>query len=214
MQGFIPLHFFLYIEVLILTNFYEGITGLFSEVESVFSSMKTKYPDEVKCRQGCDDCCHAFFDVSLAEAVLIKDALSKLSPDALNALTIRAERAQSECRAIENKLAGENCTPSKKEISTLRVRCPMLENDSTCAVYNQRPVTCRVYGLPTSIEGKGHVCGFSGFDMGNAYPTIKLDMINNYLLDLSRIAVNEFSLNGQPEKRHLIYKIILTKESI
>ena len=50
----------------------------------------------------------------------------------------------------------------------------------------RRPITCRLYGVPTSIHGKAHVCGQCGFKKGGAYPTVALDRIQDRLADLSR----------------------------
>ena len=48
----------------------------------------------------------------------------------------------------------------------------MLGPDDRCVLYEQRPVTCRLYGVPTAIHGKAHVCGKCGFARGGAYPTV------------------------------------------
>jgi hypothetical protein len=53
-------------------------------------------------------------------------------------------------------------------------------------LYENRPVTCRLYGVPLSIRGKGHVCGKCRFTAGTAYPTVALDRIQERLADLSR----------------------------
>ena len=66
-----------------------------------------------------------------------------------------------------------------------RVRCPLLDEKKRCELYAFRPITCRLYGIPTSIAGKGHTCGLSGFKEGLAYPTVKLEKIQQRLYDLS-----------------------------
>jgi hypothetical protein len=54
------------------------------------------------------------------------------------------------------------------------------------------PITCRLYGIPTAIGGKGHTCGLSGFTKGKSYPTVNLDAIHQafliFLLNLSSIS--------------------------
>jgi len=72
-------------------------------------------------------------------------------------------------------------------------------------------VTCRVYGLPSSIGGKGHVCGYSGFDTGKTYPAVKPDKIWEYLVALSAGVAKKIteidSNNGR--KRFFLHDIIL-----
>jgi len=66
-----------------------------------------------------------------------------------------------------------------------RVRCPLLGAKNRCHLYAFRPITCRLYGIPTSIQGSGHTCGLSGFIEGNAYPTVNLDVIHRKLFEIS-----------------------------
>ncbi len=63
-----------------------------------------------------------------------------------------------------------------------RVRCPMLNDAQMCEIYEFRPLTCKLYGIPTAIGGKGYTCGLSGFEKGEKYPTASLDKIQNRLL--------------------------------
>ena len=90
-----------------------------------------------------------------------------------------------------------------------RIRCPMLADDRRCAIYQLRPLTCRAYGLPLSISGRGHVCGLSGFTQGTDYPTIKMDNINGYLLELSETLVTEMGLaTERASKRIFLHEIV------
>ena len=52
-------------------------------------------------------------------------------------------------------------------------------------MYDERPVTCRLYGVPTAIGGKSHTCGKTGFLQGKPYPTVALDKMQQRLADLS-----------------------------
>jgi hypothetical protein len=54
-----------------------------------------------------------------------------------------------------------------------------------CDFYEYRPITCRLYGIPTSIGGIGHTCGKSGFVEGQQYPTVNLDIIQKKLYEIS-----------------------------
>ena len=71
------------------------------------------------------------------------------------------------------------------EIAAERVRCPLLNDDDMCDLYEYRPITCRLYGMPTSIGGIGHTCGKSGFVEGKPYPTVNLDVIQKRLYEIS-----------------------------
>ncbi len=48
-------------------------------------------------------------------------------------------------------------------------------------MYEYRPITCRVYGIPTSTAGASHICGRTNFVQGKAYPTLNMDKIYTQL---------------------------------
>ncbi len=68
---------------------------------------------------------------------------------------------------------------------TERIRCPLLNKDNQCDLYASRPVTCRLYGIPTAIGGRGHTCGLSAFNTGESYPTVNLEQVHAKLHELS-----------------------------
>ncbi len=77
------------------------------------------------------------------------------------------------------------------QLAQERVRCPFLNDENLCDLYDRRPITCRVYGVPTSIGGTARICGLSGFKKGTAYPTVNLDTINDRLFEMSRDLLQE-----------------------
>ena len=89
------------------------------------------------------------------------------------------------------------------DAATMRMRCPLLGDDGLCELYDARPITCRLYGIPTVIGNQGHVCGFSGFKEGMKYPTVKLDKIQKALQDMS-LAI-ERGVQSRFDKLHEVY---------
>ena len=71
------------------------------------------------------------------------------------------------------------------DIARERVRCPMLSEGDLCAVYDARPITCRLYGAPQDIGGSLKVCGKTGFTPGGKYPAVKTARIQDRLFALS-----------------------------
>lgn len=195
------------------TKFFLTMVRLLRQVDQSFATMQEKFQDEVCCHPGCDDCCHACFSVSFAEALLMKYAIANLSVPQKDVLGQRARAAEAQFSILENKIGSQGPDAKKEIVSTFRLRCPFLLPDSCqCLVYDFRPATCRVYGLPTSIGNQGHVCGLSGFAKGTIYPTIKLDNINSYLDSLSEEAVRELDLHIDSGKRYFIHQIVLQEE--
>jgi Fe-S-cluster containining protein len=88
---------------------------------------------------------------------------------------------------------GEGKSPEEVflQLANERVRCPLLSDDDECDLYENRPITCRVYGIPTSIGGKPYTCEKSAFKEGTAYPTVNLDKMNDRLFALSKELLEE-----------------------
>ena len=189
---------------------FEKLDSLLAQVETTFSAMVEKFPEEIRCKPGCDDCCHACFDLSLIEATYLEAGLKTLSADQLDLVKEQARAAKQEFERLSAEAGGEESAVPLDQVSLWRIRCPLLGPEKQCMIYDFRPVTCRAYGLPTSINNKGHVCGFSGFDQGKTYPTIKLDQIFGYLYELSRTAATALDLTEQEAgTRRFIYQTVL-----
>ena len=43
-----------------------------------------------------------------------------------------------------------------EEAARIKCRCPLLGDDDRCLLYQARPITCRLYGVPTAIAGQGY----------------------------------------------------------
>ncbi|MBW2598144.1 MAG: YkgJ family cysteine cluster protein, partial [Deltaproteobacteria bacterium] len=94
-------------------------------------------------------------------------------------------------QAYKSKTAGKDETEILMDIAAERVRCPLLNDDEMCDLYEYRPITCRLYGIPTSIGGRSHTCGKSGFVEGKPYPAVNLDVIHQRLYDISNELVRD-----------------------
>jgi Fe-S-cluster containining protein len=131
------------------------------------------------------------FDLSLIEAMYIKSKFDERFKGDHRALLF--EKANETDRqiyrikraAFKEHESGKPETEILKDMANHRVRCPLLNDNGQCDMYDVRPITCRLYGIPTEIGGQGHTCGLSGFEEGTAYPTIKFEAIQQRLYDIS-----------------------------
>ncbi len=175
------------------TPFFERYETLAREADAVFSRVRDAFPGGVTCREGCSDCCYALFDLTLVEAAYLNAAFLRAFPSGpeRSAILERAHAADRKIHAIKRgafkaEQAGEDVRAILEAIARERVRCPLLGDDDRCVLYAARPLTCRVYGAPTAVGGKGHVCGKSAFTPGRDYPTVNLDRIHERLAAMSR----------------------------
>jgi len=106
------------------------------------------------------------------------------------ALLERANRADRQVYKIKKKAykdleAGKKQDEILTQLAAERVRCAFLNDNDKCDLYEYRPITCRLYGIPTSIGVEVHTCGMSGFAEGKEYPAVKLDIIQERLYRIS-----------------------------
>ncbi len=177
---------------------FEKYEALVSEADKIFNAVREAHKDCVRCETHCCDCCYAVFDLTLIEAVYMNYHFNKsLTRKERRPITGRAEKADRKYYQIKQRLKKmyiDKGKPPEEVLSQLaheRVACPLLNDEKLCDLYARRPITCRVYGIPTSIGGKPHICGASGFKEGTAYPTVNLDVMNDRLFELSKDLIDE-----------------------
>lgn len=174
-----------------LESFFKQYEDLIEQVNAAFEKVKSEYDQCVACKVGCADCCYALFDLTLVEAMYIKSKFDAMGEgEARKDILERANKADRTLyklkrRAFKDHEAGKSENEILEEMANHRVRCPALNDQDRCDIYDVRPITCRLYGIPTVIGGRGHTCGLSGFEQGQSYPTVKLDAIYQRLYEIS-----------------------------
>ncbi|RLF05538.1 MAG: YkgJ family cysteine cluster protein [Thermoprotei archaeon] len=173
------------------TPFFKRYEKLVSASDQVFERIKQEHSDCVKCYIGCADCCHALFDLTLIESLYINHHFNKkYSGKEKDRLIEKCNQADRKIYKLKKEAykefkAKKNETEILMRMAKERVRCPLLNDKQMCDLYEYRPVTCRTYGIPTSIAGLGHTCGISGFDEGKPYPTLNIDKLQQQLYAIS-----------------------------
>lgn len=179
------------------TPYFKKYEEISSTANELFLRIQKDFPECVKCEVKCEDCCHALFDLTLIEAIYINHQFkSKFKGEKRERILEKSNRAdrktyQIKRKAFKDKESGKNEVDILMELAAERVRCPLLNRDGMCDLYEYRPITCRLYGLPTSIGGIGHTCGKSGFVEGEQYPTVNLDIIQKKLYEISAEFVSQ-----------------------
>ncbi len=173
-------------------EFFSQYETLRREADALFQKVRQQCPDEVACDNGCTDCCYALFDLTLVEAMYINFAFrSKLSEPKRREILEKAEQADRQTHKIKYYIAkeqkkGKETGEILEQVGRYRVRCPLLDDAGRCELYEDRPITCRIYGVPMAIGNETHTCSRSGFVQGGQYPTVYMDRIQERLMDTSR----------------------------
>ena len=171
--------------------YFEKYEAVVAMADEVFERVQKEFPECVKCKIKCDDCCYALFDLTLIEAIYLNHQFNKIIKDKERERLIeRSNRADRKIhkikrKAYKEKAGGKNEADILTDLAGERIRCPLLNDKEMCDLYEHRPITCRLYGMPTSIGGVGYTCGKSGFIEGKQYPTVNLDLIQKKLYDIT-----------------------------
>lgn len=173
-----------------LNIYFQKYENLVLGVDQIFQKIKNDYPGQVKCDQGCTDCCFALFDLSLVEALYLNQKFSELDHDLKNLILIESDKADRKIHKVKKELykahqngAGEQEILDKA--SRVKVRCPLLK-DNKCALYEYRPITCRLYGIPMDVGNMTATCSKSGFEPGEKYPGVHMSRIQEKLAAMSQ----------------------------
>ena len=134
----------------------------------------------LSCGDETDSCCHQFFEVQLIEAIYLSNTMNRtLKSDVRKQVIHDAVEIGQKTRRIKERFSGngdggENLRKALAEdYARAGLLCP-LNNDNRCLIYNDRPIRCRIHGLPGG--------------------SVDLPLINDTLQNISRNIF--FSLSG------------------
>ena len=179
---------------------------LVNKADQAFQKMGQEYGSCIKCKRQCSDCCNAIFGLFLIEIAFIQHHFSRLDGMVRQEVIVRADKAAEDLKKIEEKLQAYDDDPQMKSyaLSKERLRCPLLDVNQECTLYPFRPITCRVYGIPTAVQGKARVCGGGAFKKGESYPTFDLDGAYRTLYQLSKDLLAKAGLNNMEQASLLL----------
>ena len=192
-----------------LAPIFERYELLCAEADKLFEQLRRLHPDCVTCSLGCSDCCHAMFDLPLVEALHLNHKFSQAiafgpQHSAIISAAGDADRLAARIKRDLYKSSKDGDTRRiMEDAARTRIRCPLLDAEDHCQLYEHRPVTCRLYGVPAAIGGEAHVCGKSAFSKGQSYPTIALEKIQDKLAAMSQEIAQ--TLGTRFKELHLVY---------
>lgn len=158
-------------------DIFQAYEALAAGADRVFAKIQKEYGSCVKCDVRCSDCCHSVFGLFLIESLYLNHHFSKLDWRLRREALARGDRADRDLLEMEKKLQAYDSDPRLKAraMARERIRCPLLDDEGKCLLYAHRPITCRVYGIPSIINGEARACWKAGFEEGQPYPAFNLD---------------------------------------
>lgn len=128
---------------------------LLNEVDAWFRECTLRYPQEIECHAGCSFCCRGLFDITLLDAVYLKRGFDQL-PEPVRTKISRVAHKRLNTLSMEFPAFVEpwilNGIPEPEWDEIMpeedETPCPLLSRRGDCLVYNFRPMTCRLNGIP------------------------------------------------------------------
>lgn len=128
---------------------------LLGEVDDWFRRSLELHPDQIACRNGCSECCRGLFDITLLDALYLKRGFDKL-PEPLKSVLAREASRRLELLSGVNPDFVEpwllNGIPEDEWDALMpeedEIPCLLLSETGGCLVYDYRPMTCRLNGIP------------------------------------------------------------------
>jgi Fe-S-cluster containining protein len=128
---------------------------LLREVDAWFGHCLLLYPDKISCRNGCSECCRGLFDITLLDAWYLKAGFEQLPESQKNTIIKAATRRLDQLTQVNPDFAEPwllNRIPEEDWDSLMpeddETPCLLLSESGGCLVYEYRPMTCRLNGIP------------------------------------------------------------------
>lgn len=128
---------------------------LLERLDAWFAAAQAELGAKVPCRAGCTACCHGPFDISAADAALLREGIRQLPMEAREEVRVRGELLLTRMQGLlpgweapwdVAALDEEQFDQMAEALAD--VPCPLLGDDGVCRVYAHRPLVCRLIGLP------------------------------------------------------------------
>lgn len=140
---------------------------LLAKVDQWFERCLTQHPQHMACRIGCSGCCRGLFDITLLDAALLQSGFAQLPVERQRQVRQRCVRRLEplqqqwpEFRSpyVLNLLPHDDWQQMPEEDET---PCVLLDEHGCCLLYHQRPLTCRLHGVP-NVDSSGELLADSG----------------------------------------------------
>lgn len=128
---------------------------LLGEVDAWFRKCSSSYPDQISCQSGCSSCCRGLFDITLLDAVYLKRGVELLD-ESLRRRVVSTSQHRLDSLSDQFPAFVEpwllNAIPEEEWELLMpeedQTPCPLLSESGQCLVYDYRPMTCRLNGIP------------------------------------------------------------------
>ena len=119
-----------------------------------FAQIRARYAGHMQCGKGCTACCYGLFDITLSDAADIAKGFAGLPENARNRVYSKASDLHCRIREITPGQSTPTIFPEDdprldRIIDAVAMApCPCLGDAGECLIYENRPLACRLEGVP------------------------------------------------------------------
>lgn len=171
---------------------------LLAEVDGWFNECLQRHPEFIRCSAGCSECCRGLFDITMLDACYLRKGIDQLIQEQQRHLQNHAQRRLHQLTTLNSAFTfpwtlnhlpesdWDNLMPEEDETP-----CILLGEDGCCLVYQHRPMTCRLNGIPLfDVSGEPFfddycTLNFTGIDPHAIWQSLQhpfYDLFNQELL--------------------------------
>ncbi len=128
---------------------------LMKEIDDWFSRALSAHPAQIQCKSGCSECCRSLFDITLLDAACLREGFELLPQEVRTAVTAKAGSRLLELKKKWPELDLPLILNYRREEEWQELMqpddetpCVLLDDNNNCLLYEHRPMTCRLHGLP------------------------------------------------------------------
>jgi len=138
-----------------MENILTKYAALLASVDQWFAACVARAGSEITCKTGCSECCRAMFDITLLDALYLKTGFDRLDAGVKARVLHKVKKRLRHLQTLWPDFKAPyilNYRPEEEWEILMpdedETPCPLLGEDGTCLVYDFRPMTCRLHGLP------------------------------------------------------------------
>lgn len=138
-----------------MQDIFDRYGSLLREVDGWFAACLQAHADRIVCHRGCSACCRGLFDITLLDALYLRHGFDRLAENVQHAVRAKALARLAPISAAWpvfsapwllnaiDEAEWDDIMPDDDETP-----CVLLSDAGTCLVYDYRPMTCRLNGIP------------------------------------------------------------------
>lgn len=141
-----------------LADYFSEYTAVLGEIETHIQTNDSGANNLERCGRDTDRCCYNYLTLTFIEAIFLSNTVNKnMKTSTREGVVEKAREVCKQTEKLKQNLSIADDEGLKKAYEAEKILCP-LNIDSTCIMFDSRPISCRLYGtsqnfiLPQVLE--------------------------------------------------------------